>query len=380
MHRASPLERSGHRALFLGAMFLASLLARPAGAASQLQLHPSVILSGGVDDNLLFNGTGGDKVGRGGVGLDLKGWDRLWSVSFQAGLSVYGFAQRQRIVPLGETTLNGMAELGRWDKLNVRVRARGSDDPLGLAQIGLLGAAGNVLGYRSTLEYEHGFDARWSLATVFNYSGVAYFDDLYSDRSGSVVGLGLEPRFQLTRDLSFHIEASERTFLSRGLQGYSINALPGVRYRIARRFFAEAEVGPALFHDAGGYTPLPVGRGAVEYDERYLGARLTVSHDLGVPNGRAGVLLMDIVEGMVRWGSLDWEIHGRTGYYRSLASIRAEEWQPGYGLQAEVHRRLASFVWIGLSALRFERLATQFQPGMARNAIYLQLDLTQGRP
>jgi hypothetical protein len=362
-------------------MLLTTLLPSSAQAATQLSFKPGAVLAGGLDDNLLFNGSGGDRVGRAGLNLDFKGWDRLWNLSFNLGVSLYGFQERQRIVPLGESTLNGTFELDRWDVIRTRVRARGSDDPLGLAQIGLLGAAGNVLGYRSFVEYEHGFDPRWSVATVATFDGITYFDPAFSDHGGYAAGGSLQPRFKLQRDLTLQLLAGGRTFFSQGVvEGYSLDLMPGIRYRLARRLFVEADVGPALFHDSTGFSPLPVARGLFEYDDRNLGARLTAGQDLSVPNGHSGVLLMELVEGMVRWGNVDWEFRTRAGYYRSLGSLHSSDWQPGYGLQAEAHRRLVSFVWLGVSGVRFDRLATQYQPGMARDAIYLQLDLTQGRP
>jgi hypothetical protein len=362
------------------ALTLSLAFASTARASEQTRFQPTAIISAGVDDNLLFNGTGGDRVGRAGFRIDLKTWDHLWTLSLNLGASVYGFQLHQKIVPLGESTLHSSVTFGHWDALHLQGRVRGSDDPLGLAQIGLLGAEGSVIGYRAMGEEEHAFDARWSLATLVRADGIAYLDQPYQQKTGEAAGIGLQPRYMLTRDLMLNVEANERAFFAQGISGTAFDSLAGARLRLARRLFADVQAGPSFFHDSQGVLPLPVARTDLEYDDRNWGAGFTAWQDLAVPNGRAGVLLMQLAEATARYGDLGWEFRVRGGYYRALSSPRSNEWTPGYGVQLEAYRHVGSFAWVGVTALRFERLPTALESDMARDAIYAQIEVTEGRP
>jgi hypothetical protein len=107
---------------------------------------------------------------------------------------------------------------------------------------------------------------------------------------------------------------------------------------------------------------------------------LSAAQDLTVPAGRGGVLYEQLLEGVGHYGDHDWQLRARGGFYRSHPNPRSNEWVPGYGAEAGVFRHLVSSVWLGLSAMRFERLQTAQQPSLARDAIYMQLDFTGDRP
>ncbi len=359
-----------------------AVLVAPVVAAGEEQVlfRPGAILAAGADDNLLFDGTGGDRVGKLALRLNLKTWDRLWNLDLDATAALYGFQERQQLVPLGESTLNTLVRLGHEDTFEAKAKVRGSDDALGLAQVGLLGAAGTVIGYRILADVEHHFDARWSLTTPVRVDGISFLDAPYAYRSGWAASAGVEPQYRFTRDLTLLTEVDERNFVASDYFGVAGDILPGARYRLDRRLFVELQAGTSLFHDDQGFVPVPVMRGYLDYDTRYFGLRLTASQDLAVPSGRSGVLLMQLGEVQTDYGTQDWEFRVRGGYYRSLSSPRVSDWQPGYGAQAEAYRKLASFAWIGVTALRFDRVATVYGPAMARDAIYAQIEVTEGRP
>ena len=347
---------------------------------SQVDFKPGLVLGGGYDDNLLFNGQGGDALGEVGGLVDLKAWERRYNLELHLGLYAYGFLQHEQIAPLGESTLNFTGDITRLDTFRARVKVRGSDDPLGLAQLGLLNVHGNVLGYRTGSEFEHLFDERTSLAALFNVDGIGFLTPTYTSESGEAFTVGMEPRYRFTRDITGEVSVQERNFFGLTLEGISVAALPGVRYTIMRHLYAEGDIGPALFHNTEENTPLPIGHALLEYDDHTWGARLTASQDLAVPTGRSGVLLMDLVETTVRYGDNNWEFRVRGGYYRSLASPTASLWEPGYGAQVEAYRKLGDFTWIGFRAVRFQNIATPYQQPTAEDAIYAQITLTKARP
>ncbi len=370
------------RVRLAGVLCLLALGAAPsARAATQYEIQPSLIVAGGYDDNLLFNGQGGDNIGRGAFRVRAQIYDRLWNFTGDVAASVYGFANNGKILPVGESTLRFNAALGHFDDITAAVRVRGADDPLTLAQVGMLSKAqGAAIGFRSSVEEVHQFDARWSLSSGAAFDGVRRLEPAFADRSGEAASLAMAPRLQLTRALQIEVAVEGRLFLANGITGEAIGALPGVRYRLARRTFLKASGGALIFNDAVGSLAYPVARADLNWDDREVGVAVTAAQDLTVPVGRAGVISAQLLEGIVHYGRHAWELRARAGFYRDRPSPRATEWVPGYGAEAGAFYQVASFVWLGVTALRFERLATQFEPSMARNAVYLRLDLTSGRP
>jgi hypothetical protein len=192
--------------------------------------------------------------------------------------------------------------------------------------------------------------------------------------------LYVKPRYRLTRDLAVQVTGEGRLFFGDGVIGNAIGLLPGVRYRVARRLFAEVEGGVSYFTDDSGSIPVPVFRSLFTWEGRLAALRVTASQELTIPNGRAGVLKTQLVEGTYHYGLRDWDFGVRAGYYRSLSSPRSDLWSPGFGVEGGAFYRLNSFMWMGVTALHFERLQNAVQTSMSRNAAYLRFDFNSGRP
>jgi hypothetical protein len=364
-----------------GAAILAAILAARAGRADPaVDFKPTGIVGGGYDDNLLFNNTGGDEVGRVGLRVDLKAWEHLTTFTLNAGVWAYGFLHREQIVPLGESTMNLDSEVSHWDTVLARVKVRGSDDPLGLAQLGVLNAQGTVIGYKSYAEEEHAFDERTSLAALVTFEGVGFLTAPYTSQSGESAGAGVEPRYRVTRDLTLEFRVDGRAFYSQGFDGAAADARPGARYRITRNLYVEADAGTSIFLDGPLTTPLFITHGTVEYADHQWAARVTGSQDLAIPTGHSGVLVLDLIEGLASYGDNRWEVRVRGGYYRTLSSPTSSIWNPGVGADLDAFVKLGSFTWVGVSAERFQQIGTPYQQSVARDAIYAQIELTEARP
>ncbi len=362
------------------AVLLPALVAAPALAAPQLRLTPGVSVGAGLDDDVLFDNKGGDGVGETTAQLDWVAFDRLWRVSANLRATGLGFYVRQKGVLLGEAKLGASDRLGRRIRLYANGRLRAADDPLALAQVGLLAGRGRTLGFRSRAGVESLLSRRWTLDTRVELEGVEFIDQS-TEPGGEAAGLALTPSYQLTRAVALVPAAEGRLFFtSAGLLARTLDVLAGVRWRLARRTFVEASAGPLAYGDAQGMLWLGVARLRFWKAWRFSGLELDAAHDLTVPSGRGGVLAGELVEAVGRYGDRDWELRARVGYYRSHPSPRDTTWVPGYGLEGGAFRRLFAGVWLGVTALRFERLPVAGEAALARDAAYVNLDWTGGRP
>lgn len=361
--------------------FPALFLARPALAAVQTNFEAGISTSAGYDSNVLFNGLGGDGVGR--FGLLLKGrlYERLWSTSFELDATSLGFLERQQLVFLGESRLSARRRLDRRNSTWLRARLRAADDPLALAQIGMLGAAGRALSWRSQAGYEHRFSSRVAMDLLLGFDGVHFLDPHLSQLPGGMAGrAGLGASWRLTRILGLSQRLEGRLFFSEGWLAQSVSWQPGVRLRLARRSFLEASAGPVVIFDPQGSVPDWNARARWSLEGRSFGADLVLAKDLSLPGSRGGLISTQLLEGIVRRGTLNTELRLRSGIYRSHPALRDPRWVLGYGLEGAGFVKVLPLVWLGVSAMRFERLASDFEPAQSRNALYLQLNVGAGRP
>jgi hypothetical protein len=198
------------------------------------------------------------------------------------------------------------------------------------------------------------------------------------DSSGlriEAVTLEVAPSWRATRAVTLRPALEGRVYLQDGLRGESVALVGGVRWRTARRTFVEAGVGPLVYSDDAGTLWRPVLRARAQREWRVAALEATVSHDLTVPAGRGGVLAGQLAEVVGRIGPRDWELRARGGAYRSHPDPRDERWVPGWGYEASAFRRLLPALWLGVSALRFERLASSVEPAVSRDSVWLRLEM-----
>jgi hypothetical protein len=372
---------SGARVAVVAALAAGGLAApERAAAAPQYELVPSLSFQGGADTNVLFDGQGGDRVGRGTLRLRMDAHDRDWGLRADVAGGVLAFDVRDRVVPLAEGTFRATRRFTRGTKLLATARLRGADDPLSLAQLGVLAGGGLTLGWRSRLELEHRLDRRWSVGAATTFDGVHFFDPAFADTGGLALGGRAFGRWRANRWLALVPGVEARTYQGSQVGGTSVGVVPGLRMRVARRTFLDVAGGPVAFLDAAGAEPLAVGRAAFTYDGRGLALSLMAAQDLLVPSGRGGVTFGQLVEGLGRWGTESLELRARAGGYRTHPDPRSDVWVPGYGLEAGAFARVAPVAWVGVSAMHFARLPAGGAPGMTREAVYLRLELGGGRP
>lgn len=360
---------------------VALLAAFPARAAVQTRLRAAWLAGAGADDNVLFDGRGGDAVGRTTLRLEGRAHDRLWSAQLLAAPTLLGFAQAQRFALLGELRGSARARPDRHVLLATSLRLRAADDPLALAQIGLMASHGRTLAFRAEAHAQVRPSRPWTLDGALRLEGVRFLEPQPTlARDGESVGMALRAGRRLDRTLRIDSEVLGRLFLTRTATTAGLGWTPGLRWRLARRTFVEAAAGPQFYRDDTGTLPGWTGRVRAQWAGRALAAELTAAHDLTVPAGRGGVSATDFAEAVGRWATPDVEARLRLGAYFSRSSPRADAVVPGAGGEAAMLVRVAPSVWVGGSVLRFERLATAAEPSLVRNAVYAWFAFTGDRP
>lgn len=365
--------------LFVGCMAACALLAMPARAATQSRIEPSLTLSGGYDDNVLFDNSGGDAIGRAMVRLNARAWERHWNAFGDARLMTSTFLERGRTLVLGEVLGGGSVQFGRHLSGGVQTRVRTADDPLGLAQFGVLGVEGRTLTYKGVAQLGYEINPRHEVSLEAAFQGVNFFDQAYANEGGASVGLtAIVTRLQ-TRAVALRLGLESRVFVGADF-ATAVGLVPGVRWRLSRRTFLDVASGALAFTDDGGTHPVWIARVRLEREWRRLGFAIAAANDLTVPSGRFGVLEGQLAEGVARWGTRRVEARARAGVYRSHSTLHAGEWVPGWGAEAEAFVLLGGPVWLGASVMRFERMATSVESAISRDAVYLRVDITGGRP
>lgn len=352
-----------------------------AQAAMQSDFDAGLTLWGGYDSNVLFDGMGGDRIGRAGLNLRALLYDRRWSAAFDLNASALGFDQRQQFVFLGEGRIRLIRRFDRHTVGFVRSRLRAADDPLALAQIGMLGVSGRALSYRNLAGLQHRITPRLGIEWSLQFDGVELLESQTSGAPGGfAAGANVRAHWRWTRPLTLNNSIEGRIYSSDGWLAESVAWLPGVRWRLARRTFVEVNAGALAYFDDQGFLPFWVGRGTWTLEGRRFGAEVVIANDLTVPAGRGGLIAGQIAEGIVRRGTERTELRMRGGFYRSHPTPRDDRWVPGYGLEAAAFVRVLPLTWMGIGVMRFERLATDREPAESRNAIHLRVDLTSDRP
>lgn len=367
----------------LCALFLAAPgpFASPAEAAVRSRYRAAVGFAAGADSNVLFDGSGGDRLGRGTLSLEGRFADHRWSAGLDLRGTLLGFEERQKLVALGEVLARMSVRTSRLSTMHGRARLRAADDPLSLAQIGLLGTSGRALSLRSSLDFEHRLAPRWTIESSLSLYGLRFLDPVPgAPEGGESLGLRAGLRHRLTRPLTLEGAAEGRVFTSGDWLAGSGALLPGVRWRLARRTFVRASGGPLLYGDAQGVLPLWVGRAGLTVEGRRSGGEILVAHDLTFPAGRGGIIAGQLAEALGRISGERTELRARGGFYRSHPSPRDDRVALGWGVEAGAFYRVIPGTWLGIVGSHFERLATDTEPRLIRDVVFVRLDFTATRP
>jgi hypothetical protein len=362
------------------AVVAAAVLCAGARAWASVQVEPIARLSleGGYDSNVLYDGKGGNEMGRVSPDLGLHLRDHTWSALAWAGGDLLMYPQRGRDAvwnQRGQATLN--ARLSPRLTLDVDGKGTYAFDPIGLARLGIFAEdRGAALAVAAKARLAWRLDHEWTVAGSFDEHLFRF-----SDGSGAA---SHTPALEATRRLGHRLEAGAiyklDLFQNFGAQAAgpagdratAHEAAALVRWRWTRRLTLEADAGPAVFSGAAATWVLPQAGLQLLGAWRAMEARASLRHGVGL-----GVLatpgLFDSAEGAVtlKLGP-SWLLHADGGVWRSGAPPWGADAVIGYGIEGEVAYRITRELRLGLAASRFARAdiaSSQFD----RNVVGLRM-------
>jgi hypothetical protein len=356
---------------------VAALLCGAARSAASVQVEPTARLSleGGYDSNVLYDGRGGDNLGRFSPDLGLRLRDHTWTLGLQGGGDLLMYQQR-RSTPVWNQRgrMDLQARLSPRLTLESNVAGTYAPDPIGLAKLGIFGRTGSALIGNGSARVSWRLDHDWQVAGTLSEAVVRFYD-----------GTGAashEPGVEATRRLHERLEVGGGYRLDvfqgfgRGSQNGLAHELQGIaRYRLGRHLTLEAEAGPALWSSSAGQGFQVVPQAAVQllaFGRRGDGLRLTARHGVGLGN-LATPGLFDSAEAAfsVRLGR-SFLAHADGGLWRSGQIPWGANGVIGYGVEGEIAWLVGNGVRLGLAGSRFARADTTVTT-FNRNIVGLRL-------
>lgn len=342
---------------------LAAILGVGARAAASVQVEPVARLSleGGYDSNVLYDGRGGDNMGRASPDLGLKLRDHTWAFSVEGGGDLLMYEQR-RSTPIWNQRgrLDLQARLDPRLTLESDLSATYAPDPIGLARLGIFGRTGSALIGGGSARLGWRLDHEWRLAATLS-EHLVRFDDGTGAASHA-------PGVEATKAVHERLElgGGYRAEVFQGIGAGSVNGLANeiqavVRYRWTRHMNLEAQAGPAVWTSSASSGVQVLPQAAVQllfigrHDE---GARISLRHGVGLGN-LATPGLFDAAEAAftVRLGR-HVLAHADGGLWRSGDIPWGANAVIGYGVDGELAWLIGGGVRLGLTGSRFARADT----------------------
>ncbi len=368
------------------AVIVAAVLCAGARAEASVQVDPVARLSleGGYDSNVLYNGQGGESMGRISPDLGVHLRNHTWNLALEAGGDLLMYPQRSNTSvwnQRGRLLLHSRAT----ERLTFDTDVSGTYafDPIGLARLGIFNATGAALVTNGKFRAAWRADPLWTVAGLFEEHLVRF-----QAGTGSAAH---SPGLEATRAIGPRVEVGGfyKFDFFQGLGAGAKNALAHeaqaiVRYRAGRRLTLEATAGPALWTGTAGDTSiLPEAGVSLVTGWRGGGARLSVRHGVGL-----GLLatpgLFDAVEaGLTTPVGRKFRFHADGGIWRSGAIPWGANAVIGYGIDTAFDYRAGGGVLLGIGASRYARLdvsAPQYDRNILGLHVSWELSHRRGEP
>lgn len=343
-----------------------------AGGAVQVEPVARLSLEGGWDSNVLYDGRGGNDMGRVSPELGVHLRDHTWSLLANAGGDLLLYPQRSTSTAWNQradATLK--ARLTRRLTLDADARGTYAFDPIGLARLGIFNtASGEALAAGGKLRLAWRSERAWTWAGTFEEHVVRFADATgaashtpgveATRRLGRRLEAGGAYRFDLFQDFARHDVATAH-------EGVAV-----ARWRWTRRLTLEGEAGGVVWNRGPATWVLPQAAMNLFGGWRSTDLRLTLKHGVGL-----GIVatpgLFDAAEAAVTWrAGRSWLLHADGGLWRSGDPPWGANAALGYGVEGEVAYRITRELRIGVAASRFARAdiaSTQFD----RNVVGLRM-------
>lgn len=345
----------------LGAVVLAVLVLVAARAEAATVWEPIARLSveGGYDSNVLYDGSGGDRMTRISpeVGLRLRGR----RVDLRAGFGG-DWVTYQELQPGGtwnhRAALELDARLTRRVALSGRLRGSYAYDPVGLALLGVFRS-----GSEAALVANGRFRAEWRATERVAVAALLTEETVqFADRTGGAMhGPGLEALWRSDRRIDLGaayrlgvFQSFEAAPLADDL-AFSHGVRARARWRATRRMALDAAAGPALWRGSETTAVVPEASLHLVGSGRGWDLRAGVSRGLGLGStARPG--LVDGLEagGLRRLGRV--ELRGEGGVWRSGTAPSGDDATTGYALVGEAALLVGGGVRLGIAGTHFARM------------------------
>jgi hypothetical protein len=356
---------------------VAALLCAGARSAASVQVEPIARLSleGGYDSNVLYDGRGGDNLGRFSPDLALQLRDHTWSLGLQGGGDLLMY-ERRRSTPVWNQrgSLDLRARLDPRLTLESDLSAIYAPDPVGLARLGIFGRTGAALIGSGSARVSWRADHDWQVAGTLS-EHVVRFDD-GTGAASHEPGVEATKRFHERLDVggAYRLDVFQG-FGPASQDGLAHEVQAVARYRWTRHVTLEAEAGPAFWISGAGQGFQVLPQAAVQLvalGRRGDALRLTARHGVGLGN-LATPGLFDSAEAAftVRLGR-SFLAHADGGLWRSGQIPWGANGVIGYGLEGEIAWLLGNGLRLGLAASRFARADTTVTT-FNRNVVGLRL-------
>jgi hypothetical protein len=341
-----------------GLLACAALLVAPAAASAAVQAEPfaRVALEGGYDSNVLYDGGGGDSMGRVSPDVGVRVRDHLWSVMGSYGADLLTYPE---LAPGPTVNQRGRLDadwrLSRRTTFALDVRSVYAPDPAGLARLGIVGRLGSAFTLRGDARLAWRASRRLTYAATF-MERVAHVS---SDGGVALHAPGVEATWRL--DPRTEVGAGYRFdwFQPLGSELESATAHEPralARWRWSRRLTLEADAGPTLWNGDGGPTIVPAAGAQLLASSRFWDLRVGLRHGLGL-NALARASVTDSVEvGAVRRFKRSFRVRADGGVWRGGTLPSGSDATLGYGIEGEGTWIVRPSLEVGIAGSRFARI------------------------
>jgi hypothetical protein len=336
----------------------AALLLAPAAASAAVQTEPfaRVGLEGGYDSNVLYDGRGGDSMGRVSPDVGVRVRDHLWSVMGAYGADLLTYPE---LAP-GPTVnhrgrLDADARITRRTTFGLDLRSTYAPDPAGLARLGIVGRLGSALTVRGDARLAWRGSRRTTYAVTFTerLARVSGEGGVAMHGPGAEVSWRLDPRTELGAAYRFDWF---QPFGSELDPATAHEPRAFARWRWSRRLTIEADAGPAVWNGEGGPAIVPAAGAQLLASSRFWDLRVGLRHGLGL-NVLAAASLTDSVEvGAVRRFGRSFRVRADGGVWRGGRLPGGGDATLGYGLEGEGTWIVRPDLEVGVAASRFARI------------------------
>jgi hypothetical protein len=358
------------------AVFVAAVLGAGSWAEASVQVDPIARLSleSGYDSNVLYNGQGGQGMGRVSPDLGFDARNHTWDLKAVVGGDLISYPQLAKTTVWNQRgqVLFHSRPSERWT-VDAQTGLIYAFDPIGLAQLGIFAPPGSsalLVGGKFRAAYR--LDEDWKLAGLL--------DERLVEFEGGVGNASHSPGVELTRRLGHRLEAGGQ-YKFDFFQGIGPGALDAhaheiqavARYRLERRLLLEGTAGAALWTGPDGSSAI-VPQGGIQLVSMWRGggARFTLRHGVGLGLTATPGLFDALESGITTRLGRKFQLHADGGIWKSGTIPWGANSILGYGVAGSFDFRAADDLLVGVDASRYARLDV-YAPQYNRNIVGLHV-------